>query len=269
MSFEGFEEGPEGYPVELYKFDRGLSQSYYYTSADADREYQSNNYETLQIQRDAIEVNSEMERASIKVRLQRDAGVLNNFIGFPPTEIINLTIFRYHENDGVTPEVVVVWQGRVLAANWEGSQASIDCEPVFTSLKRPGLRRKYQAQCPHILYGAKCKLDRFVYAVTTNLTAVNGAVVTSPDFAIAADYFFGGYMSFDNREFRTIIGDDGAGNLTLAHVQGEITVGSQVQAFPGCAHNLADCKDKYNNILNYGGFPYVPGVNPFGGTILF
>ncbi len=269
MSFEDFEEGPEGYPIELYQFKRGISEEYLFTSNDETITYLSQDYLPIQIQRGKVESNSEMERSPIKIKIQRDADLLDNFISFPPTEIITLIIFRYHANDTPTPEVVVVWRGRVLSAEFKNNEASLDCEPVFTSLKRPGLRRKYSAQCPHIHYGAECALDPFAFDVTTNLTVVAGAVVTAPGFAIAAGRFSGGYLQFDNREFRTIIDDDGVGNLTLANALDELEVGSLVSVFPGCAHNLDDCVNKFSNVENYGGFPYVPRLNPFGGTILF
>jgi uncharacterized phage protein (TIGR02218 family) len=269
MSFASFETGPEGYPIELYLFKRGLSERYTLTSSDSVIDYLSEQYLPIQIERGKVEVNTEMERSPIKIKIQRNAELLTNFVTFPPTEIMTLTISRFHKNDTPTPEVAVVWQGRVLSAEWQGSQATLDCEPVFTSLKRPGLRRKYQAQCPHILYGAECKLDRFVYDVTDNLTAVSGSVISAPAFAISVDYFFGGYVDFGNRLFRSIIGDDGAGNLTLSVPMTELEIGSTLTAFPGCAHDLDACENKFNNVINYGGFPYVPAVNPFGGTALF
>ena len=192
MTYEAFEEGPEGYPIELYKFDRGISESYYLTSSDTEIEYQSATYLPIQIQRSKVEVNTEIERSSISVDIQRNADLLNNFVQYPPTEIMILTIFRYHANDTPTPEVVVVWQGRVLSCEWSGSKARLECEPVFTSLKRPGLRRRYSAQCPHVLYGLECKLDRFAFDVLDNLTGVAANVITAPAFAISSQYFRGG-----------------------------------------------------------------------------
>ena len=269
MTFEALEEGVQGQPVELYVFRRGLSETYYLTSHDEDILYDSNTYLSVQIRRDTIEVNQEMERQPLKIRVQRDSAVLQNFIQFPPTEVMTVTIQKYHINDTPTPEVATIWRGRVLGANWKGSEAQLDCEPVFTSLKRPGLRRRYQAQCPHVLYGPKCKVNGNAFAVTDTLTGVASAVVTAPGFAISADYFFGGYLVFDNREFRTIIADDGAGNLTMAYALSELEIGSQVQVFPGCGHDLLDCENKFNNLDNYGGFPFVPLLNPFGGTPIY
>jgi len=270
MAYEDFEEGAEGYPVELYKFNRGLSEQYLLTSSNEPITYLSELYTPIQITRGAIEQNQEMERQPLNIKIARDADVLENFVAFPPTEIMTVTIFRFHQNDGGTPETVTIWQGRVLSAQWSGSQATMHCEPVFTSLKRPGLRRKYSAQCPHILYGAECAINNTSFQQIATLSLItNGVDLFSADLIDSLDFYFGGYIVFDNREFRTIVGDDGVGTITIASILTELEVGSVVTAFPGCAHDLLDCEVKFDNVVNYGGFPYVPDINPFGGTTLF
>lgn len=271
MTYAAFETG-HGYPIELYQFKRGLSETYYQTSHDEDIFYQSSTYESVQIQRGKIEQNAEIERQSMSLKIARTNPLLDNFIQFPPTEIITLTIFRYHANDGVTPEVAVVWQGRILTADFSGSEATLDCEPVFTSLKRPGLRRKYQTQCPHVLYGPKCQINNFAFVEIGTLSVVNGFEITAPQWVGIGgnSYLRGGYIHFDNRDLRTIVDfNDAAGRITMASALPILEVGSVVNAFPGCKHTLGDCKNIFNNINNYGGFPYVPGNNPFGGGRVF
>lgn len=272
MTFAQFETG-HGYPVELYQFKRGLSESYLQTSHDEDIEYLSQTYESTQIQRAKIEQNAEIERQSMKLKIQRDNPILDNFIQFPPTEIITVTVFRYHANDGATPEVATIWQGRVLTAEFSGAGASLDCEPVFTSLKRPGLRRKYQAQCPHVLYGQKCQVNNLVFQVQGILSAIAGVVITAPQWINLGTndaYLRGGYIQFDNRDLRTIVAyNRSAGEITMSSPLAILELGDQVDAYPGCQHDLTDCLDIFNNIVNYGGFPYVPRKNPFGGGRIF
>jgi hypothetical protein len=35
---------------------------------------------------------------------------------------------------------------------------------------------------------------------------------------------------------------------------------------PGCDLRRDTCAGRFNNLLNFGGFPDIPGRNPFGGT---
>lgn len=273
MTFEAQEEG-DGYPVELYEFRLGLTESFFLTSHDAEIDFQSNTYIPQQMQRQSVEQNTEIERQELKIDIQRDADILAIFVAFPPTEIMTLTIFRQHLNDPAS-EFVVVWKGRVLTVEWSGSKAAIACEPVFTSLKRPGLRRKYQSQCPHIHYGAECKVNNLAFQVIGTISSFTPNTITAPEWAAtAAEFYNGGYVVFNSVNFRTVLGDDGAGTLTLVARPGaepftDIEIGSAVEAFPGCNHDLADCNDRYSNVENYGGFPYSPDRNPFGGTILY
>lgn len=269
MTFEAQEEG-FGQPVELYEFTLTINQKFFLTSNDEPITFNSNVYIPQQMQRQAVEQNTEMERQELKIDIQRDAEVLESFVGFPPTQIMTLTIYRTHLND-LSNEFVVVWKGRVLTIEWSGSQASIACEPVFTSLKRPGLRRKFSSQCPHIHYGLECKVDEIAFRTFGTISVIAGNIVTAPEWAVTGVGFYdGGYLQFDDIHFRTVLDDDGAGNITIVTpMPTDLVIGSSVAAFPGCAHDLADCKDRYDNVDNYGGFPYSPDRNPFGGTILY
>jgi len=209
----------------------------------------------------------EIERTQMKISVPRDAPVVQDFIQFPPTEVMTMTLYRQHLDD-VDNEFAVIWQGRVLSAEWQGSKATMSCEPVFTSLKRPGLRRKMQGQCPHVLYGTQCRLNNQAFKTTGTISGINNNVITATEWAGFADgSFVGGYVEFGT-ERRAIIGHVGA-NLTLNASLTDIVVTDSVDAFLGCAHDLNDCINKFNNVVNYGGFPFVPGRNPFGGTILF
>ena len=39
-----------------------------------------------------------------------------------------------------------------------------------------------------------------------------------------------------------------------------------VDIAPGCDLRAATCAVKFGNLANFGGFPEIPGRNPFGGT---
>jgi len=267
MTFAAQETG-HGYPIEIYEFKRGVSESFHLTSHNEPVVFQSNTYLPTQLERASVEQNTEIERAELKLKIQRDAPILNNFVAFPPTEIMTLTIFRKHGND-LLEEFITVWKGRVLTVEWSGSEASIACEPIFTSLKRPGLRRKMQAQCPHILYGAECALNNLAFQVIGTVSSFALNVVSAPEWVGVAGNFDGGYLVFESNQFRSVVADDGAGNITLVTPFVGLQVGSLVEGFPGCKHNLDDCDVKFSNVLNYGGFPYVPRKNPFGGTVIY
>ena len=42
------------------------------------------------------------------------------------------------------------------ASRLSGAEATLKCEPIASSLKRPGLRARYQLLCRHVLYSSGC-----------------------------------------------------------------------------------------------------------------
>ena len=42
----------------------------------------------------------------------------------------------------------------------------------------------------------------------------------------------------------------------------ELTTGQTVVAIPGCDGRAETCRDTFNNIVNYLGFPFIPAENP-------
>ena len=43
----------------------------------------------------------------------------------------------------------------------------------------------------------------------------------------------------------------------------DIQVGDTFDAYPGCDKTLTDCRDKFDNVVNFGGFPFIPGTDRF------
>ncbi|MCP5933964.1 hypothetical protein NL369_28010, partial [Klebsiella pneumoniae] len=90
------------------------------------------------IKRSSIEQGDEINRSSIEITLPRDNPLAAMFIASPPDGVISVTLYRYHASDGAA-ETIVLWKGRVGGARLSGSVLILKCEPIATSLKRPGL----------------------------------------------------------------------------------------------------------------------------------
>ena len=257
----------EGNPVELYLFTRGALR-WPYTSANEEFVLSGETYAPTSLRRENIVEEQDVAKSELRLTVARDFPVATEYIQAPKTELMSLTVYRIHRDD-TDEETAVIWKGRVLGVEWEGSTASILCEPIFTSLKRPGLRRKYQLQCPHALYGTSCKVSDASYLDVATVTSVLNNTVTAAIYATRPDgYYDGGYVVYDNTEKRFIVSHVGD-TITLASVIFDLVGGEQLDTYPGCAHNLDDCRNKFSNVLNYGGWPYIPGKNPMGGAALF
>jgi len=149
-------------------------------------------------------------------------------------------------------------------------------------MQRAGLRARYQKGCRHALYSAKCGVVKADQAVSANLIGQSGFELTVEleqdsvagsiqDSTNDTDLtrFAGGIVELSDGTMRFVLSVSGS-TLTLLSPFSTIDVDSieiPVTLFPGCAHNVTDCRDKFDNLLNYGGFPFIPEKNPFSNSV--
>lgn len=255
-------------PVELYEFRRG-GETWRYTSAAQDATYATYSYSAVPISRGSIEQTTEIGKAGLRITFARDVEVAQGFISTPPSEVTLLTLYRQHRGDG---ETVAVWMGRVLNAEWRESVVELNCEPVYTSLQRIGLRRLYQRNCPHVLYGTACGASAVVFRVGGTVTSIAGTLLSVPAAAgYAVGHFAGGYATWAANgitEKRMIVGHN-ADAITLSAVPPGLAIGDAIYLYPGCDRTLNTCHAKFGNSANFGGFPFIPTKNPFGGSPIY
>lgn len=267
MSFDTVERSvQDGKPVELYTFQRDAAV-WRYTSGDRDRTVSGDTYTAAVITRNSIESGSELARSPLQLEVPRDFAVADLWRVAPPTSRVTVLLRQYHDGDG---ELVTLWAGRVLNVEFEGARANITCEPVFTTVRRIGLRRLYQRQCPHVLYGARCGVDKAAHDVAGTVSAISGSALTITAAGSSPDgHFAGGYLEFQPSagvyERRFIEAHTGS-TITLMGSAFGLAVSSSVTLYPGCDHTLATCNSKFSNAANYGGMPFMPEQNPFGGS---
>lgn len=103
--------------------------------------------------------------------------------------------------------------------------------------------------------------------VGTVSSSANRRTIVATGITVAGDYFGEGFLTFltgDNAgDTRRVKTDNGTGTLTL-HLSAfdDIAVGDTFEVIVGCRHRLTeDCKTKHDNVVNFGGFPYLAEEN--------
>lgn len=268
MTYDAREESAQdGAPVELYEFRRN-DKFWLYTSAGEDVGDSTETWVSAPITRTAVETNTEQARNALKLTVPRTFEVADLFRIAPPTDVIALTVRRFHR--GEPDDVAVIWMGRVLNVSFEGAKAIMNCEPVSASIKRQGLRRLYQKQCPHVLYGPGCTLDKDSFAHSTSVSSINGVILVVGSIGVFS--YAGGFIEYEdddgNLERRFIRSHVGT-TLTLNFPFTGLSGSDPVTIYAGCDHTMQTCNDQFGNILNYGGTPFIPDKNPFDGTPIF
>lgn len=270
MSFDTIERSADqARPVELFTFARDF-QRWRYTSADRDVVSDGFTFTAHSIARTDIESSNEKARSGLKLTVARDFAIAELYRISPPTLPVTCIVQQYHQGDG---EVVTIWTGRILAVQFAGISAQISMEPVFTSIRRVGLRRTYQRQCQHALYGSACQVNREAVRVDGTVASISGLVVNVAEAASSANgWFAGGYLEFlvsGGVPERRFITDHTGQALTVSTAPGELAAGTAVKIYPGCDHTITTCNSKFGNALNYGGQPYFTKKNPFGGDPIY
>lgn len=255
--------------TELYRFtEQGTVEVWTYTSGDEEADYNGDTYVPTSIGRTEVESKNELARANIEVTvpLTNAAGI--RWMQDNGENLVSLTIF---ERDRLGTHSVV-WKGRLVGVVPGMAEITMRFESIFTSLRRPGLRARYQRSCRHALYGRGCTLDAEDFATIGACTALDGAVATVTEAALQADgYYIGGMLRSPDGVLSYIVGHTGT-FLTLQRISYSLVQAADggfpfdVTIYPGCSHDRATCLAKFDNLLNYGGFDFIPKVNPMGGS---
>lgn len=265
MSYDTLERSAaDGRPIEIFAFARG-SLAWRYTSADRDLTVETQAYRAAVIKRPKIQQGTEVARSVLTLTVPRTLDVLDQFRVVPPSDEVTVTIRSFHFGD---IEIATIWQGVILGVTLNDDEATIQLEPRSNGLRKMGLRRQYQRQCPFVLYGADCTLARETFKVTGTVSSLSGVVVHVPEADAPADgYFNGGYIEwlvavgvYERRFIASHVGD----TLNLDVQTVGLAAGQQVFIYPGCDHAVDTCNTKFSNVLNYGGMPFIPLKNPFG-----
>ena len=126
-------------------------------------------------------------------------------------------------------------------------------------------RFTFMGLCNHILFDNFCKKDPALFSHVGEVTAVSGNVITVTGANGQPDgYWTGGWCKPTARsDFRLVLSHVG-NTLTLLLPFAETVLDSDVQVFAGCNHVFTgDCSLKFDNAIEYGGFPFVPTKNIF------
>lgn len=259
--------------TELYRFtEQGSTEVWTYTSGDTEVTYDAGDgdedYAPVSIARTEVESRSEMARANLDVTVALTNLAALRWLADNGENIVSLTIFERDRLGAYS----VAWKGRLVAVIPGMDSITLKFESIFTSLRRPGLRARYQKSCRHALYGRGCTLDAEDFADAGTCTAAADRVVTVTEAAAQTDgYYTGGMLRSPDGVLSYIIDHVGA-DLTVQRMsfslQAAIDGGFPfaVTIYPGCAHDRATCNTKFANLLNYGGFDFIPQKNPMGGS---
>lgn len=270
MTFDAFEISQDGSaPVELYTITVGAVISRW-TSAEDDITEAADVFTATNVKRDKItDGGSDNKQQSMTLTVPGDNPVVTQYINSVPGVKADVRIERIQRPDGPTYEVIRIFEGRIesVAFEQQGRVAKIKVEPRVTAQSREIPRFTYQGLCNHVLYDTRCQVndsDPSFRLSSAAVTAESGRTITVTGAGLNGDgYYTGGFVESGGGSDHRLIIDQTGDVLTLHLPFATSVLATVVNVFAGCDHTVATCKSKFDNVINYGGFAYIPTKNPF------
>ena len=262
------EEADYRRPAEIYHIYiwRDGGQHWYYTSGDVSVVYDGNTYVPALIGRESVEYTADLEIPTLQVKVARNQQPTVEFIAMNPVEILWIEVAKLLR-DQAPVEVGVVFVGQIRDVSIKGVQALANCVGLEFFLSQPIPIQVYQPACNNSLYDGRCGLTATDWAETATVVSMSSDSVTlvlsGAGFEAKEDgYYTRGYLELG--AYRRMIVD---------HVQADkavqiryripvLGVGSTVTVYAGCNLDVEMCRDKFDNMLNFFGQPYIPLENP-------
>lgn len=277
----------------------GGGQVYRYTGSDATLvDADGNIYAPVPLMTTNVQSDGSLTNQEIEVKLPRGIPLADKFFPKADPAIYSIILRQAHHAEGVIQDAPLVFSGVIASVSSSGdnSEMRLKCTTQQGLLARSGLRRRYQHQCPFVLYGPECRASKVASQFDANIEAptttsfgdvnlwVYGEDADNPqiwrgrDLAVAANriFFIGSTISFGGEDYRIwdlgvasnspnlirvrlMDGDRDALRAAVAAAAPEARI---ARITPACDHTVTCCQQVFFNGQNFGGMPWIPFENP-------
>lgn len=257
MSYSAIEKSVQSAePVELYKISLN-GETFRITSYNKPYLFLGEWYQPEQIKRGEIILDAVYfdDKFKVTIPLRSLTGrrmVQNGYEGVSTIEII-----RTHVGDN---DYLTLWSGKVVEIAVSTHYLDLVSMPQTYAFLKTGNRAKYSRLCRHILYSRECGVNRDGHDVQATINSQNQVLLGLS--RNLNDEFLGGTLRLANGMQKLIVGIDGNVITTISPFKIDV-IGQSVTIWKGCDKSLECCKNRFNNMNRFGGFPYIPVKNIF------
>lgn len=284
MAFEDFETA-DGSPVELITFQNGAQL---FPVANTVRPYTigATTFLPLSYTLSPFAQSKDSDDNNRTMQVPNTFGVANLFNGILTSQSTSVIVERVHFDD-VAQQRQILWQGKIVAINHVDNDVELLLQPV-TSGKESTPPDTFSSTCNAFLFESPgCNLTRadFRHIGTANAITNGGLNIQVPGLrtqAAALDgvhggptgplssdeldiYWQGGYIETAAGEIRDIVEGDVGGDPDVVRVIypfRDLVVTDNLDVYAGCDLSRDTCHKKFNNVLNFQGYPDIPEVDP-------
>ena len=178
-----------------------------------------------------------------------------------------VVIERIFFSDWATPVgAVVIFSGRVSDVSGSRSAVKVDVKSDIELLNVSSPRNIYQAGCMRTLYDGGCKVNREKFTVNGRVTADSTTGTELACNLTQADGWFNqGVIKFTsgrNAGLSRTVKEHKGGRVSFAlRLPFPPQSGDVFKIYPGCDKRQETCGKKFDNIVHFRGFPYIPAAD--------
>jgi uncharacterized phage protein (TIGR02218 family) len=244
-----------------------------YTDADSDLTVSGNTYSSSGpiLTRTQVKSTVGLDVAQLQVTLSADSSKQVNSVpwlqairnGVLDGATVRLDRFISDSWANTSNGAIPNWfTGRVADIKVGKSSALITVKSDLVALNVQMPRNLYQSGCIHTLYDSGCAIAKTSFKVSSAVNSSSTKTQILATLAQAAGYFDLGTISF------TSGANNGAVRSIKTYTVGVINLnfpllatpapGDTFDIYPGCDKTQATCTNKFSNLVNFKGFPYIP-----------
>lgn len=244
--------------AEIYTFDDGESISRY-TTYQNPITFGGQEYKPTHIKRGSITRNTTFEPVTVQITAPLEEKLTKYLTNYPVIPTL-VTIIRVLVSDP-NNQFLSLFSGNIKSVQVEGVYAVAQCMSLGSILEAVWPKNIHSSFCQNTLFDSRCGLSSSDYMInfTVQSLTATGALV-STDIGDGSN-FTGGYVTYF-RDFRWItLGESNKFNLHVPF-DSNVGVGKVLSAYWGCSKSAIDCLNKFHNMNNFFGCPYIPSDNP-------
>lgn len=260
------------YIADLFTFTLVDGTILRYTSGDGDIKVGTVTYSST---------GPRIDRTTAEWSIGLEAGSMDIRIAPQSTDLINGIPFRYALRIGAfdgalvlvqravmptygdtTNGVINIFDGRVGSLDFDRLGVTVSCNDWRELLDMGEPYRFYQTGCIHTLYDAGCGLLKANFTETKTVIGTVSTQSVQFTSSKAVGYYDLGTLRFTGGQNKGLMRSVKAWDGTTATLTYPFPFtpaeGDAFEIAPGCDKTVDDCTNKFFNILNFAGTPFVP-----------
>jgi len=260
--------------ADLYTITTIYGNQYFYTTYDYDLVVGGNTFNSsgLVIERSSVRIVIGVEVDTLEVTVKADNSPSSLLSGTPFIQVVHNggldgarikleRVFMGTPGD-TSAGTVLLFEGRVADVECSRTMARLKVNSDLELLNIQMPRNLYQPGCIHNLYDTGCALTKSSWAVGGSVSSVVNYTGVASGLSQPNGYFDNGVLIFNsgtNAQVRRTVKKYVSGIFTFSTPLKVLpSIGDSFTAYPGCDKTQATCTNKFNNVIHFRGYPYIP-----------